>query len=193
MNTKFHNLSKNKGSTLLEILVAMTIFSLVMTLAVAAFLNIMRTKSFTSTMKNTQYKVRIATEIVNRLSREANRVKASRVEGGHFMELFYENPSTTELSALRFEITADGYLMLYECANTTSLNICDGNNWINPINIIGEDYVVSLDESYFIMRGGIDSVVEFGVSVASRNSEDVSDYYSDKISVTTSSVLENLK
>lgn len=193
MNIRFHNLSKNKGSTLLEILVAMTIFSLVMTLAVAAFLNIMRTKSFTSTMKNTQYKVRIATEIVNRLSREANRVKASRDEGGHFMELFYENPNTSELSALRFEITEEGSLMLYECTSAISLNECDGDNWLNPINILGEDYVVNRDDSYFVMRGGIDSVVEFGISVATKDSEDISDYYSDKISVKTSSVLENLK
>lgn len=194
MNMKFIRLSKNRGSTLLELLVAMTVFSVIMTLAVAAFLNIVRTKSYTSIMKNTQYKVRLSTEIVNRLSREASRVYASRdVSGGNYLELYYENEETLDFTALRFEITENQELMLYECRLALSLDSCPDDDWINPVTIIGDEYIVDSSKSYFVIRGGIDSVLEFGLKVATKDSENYSQYYSDEVIVKTSSVLEGLK
>jgi prepilin-type N-terminal cleavage/methylation domain-containing protein len=65
---------KKKGFTLVELLVAMSIFVMVLTMAVGAFVTISRFKTMASNMKESQQKIRVAEELIARLSRQAQSV-----------------------------------------------------------------------------------------------------------------------
>ncbi|MDD3481152.1 MAG: prepilin-type N-terminal cleavage/methylation domain-containing protein, partial [Patescibacteria group bacterium] len=77
-----------KGFSLVEIVVAMGIFIVVMTLAVGAFVTVSRMKGLTSTMKESQQKVRIAMEMMTRLARQAEKVSVSL--DGNTLDLYFD-------------------------------------------------------------------------------------------------------
>jgi prepilin-type N-terminal cleavage/methylation domain-containing protein len=182
---KYHKSSKNKGFTLVELVVSMGIFATIVTLAMAAFLNIVQTKSATSRLKNTQYKARIMTEIVNRMARDADRVTTSRI-GGNFVEFHYGGG---EPYAYRIDLTYDQNLLIRQCQTVVKLGEC--SNWINHISLIGDNYKV--ENVSFTKIGALDSILEFKFSIATKTGGVLSDFFSDEITVETSSVLENIK
>lgn len=72
---KGFTLSQSKGMTIVELLVAMTIFVIVVTLAVGGFVAITRLSSQTYTMTNVQQNGRTLIEQLTRLSRSAEEIR----------------------------------------------------------------------------------------------------------------------
>src|SRR3989304_2648377 len=77
LNQKEFTLSDSKGITLIELMVAMTIFLIVITLAVGGFISLIRLQSQTQTMTDVQQNGRIAIEQMTRLARQAESVDIS--------------------------------------------------------------------------------------------------------------------
>lgn len=61
-----------KGFTLIEFIVSITIFAVVMTVAIGSIVSLSRMKSVIINMKNTQQKSRSVVEYISRFAKEAN-------------------------------------------------------------------------------------------------------------------------
>lgn len=72
-------MATRKGVTLTEVVVSMAIFLTITTLIMGAFLAVVRVRSLTGNMRDSQQKIRFAVEKISRLTRQAREVK--RVEG----------------------------------------------------------------------------------------------------------------
>lgn len=98
-----------KGTTLIEVVVAMGIFAILATIIVGAFVLILNMKALTSTMKEAQQKLRMAIELTSRLSRQAKRVSVSGAQigaqpgAGNILDLYFDSDTAT-----RFSVTQDG-------------------------------------------------------------------------------------
>jgi len=105
---------RKRGLTLIELMVAMTIFVTVMTLSVGGFVAISKSRATIGTMKETQQKVRIANEMIVRYAKQADYVKISTA--GDTLDLYFDFSSDVLRSAKRFELSrTDQDLVYYEC------------------------------------------------------------------------------
>lgn len=121
-----------KGITLIEVMVAMGLFAILSTLIVGAFVVVLNMKALTSTMKETQQKLRTSLELISRLGRQADRVEIynssnQMAERGQVVDLYFASDGTNP-SATRFKIaptTKTGEtnvfsLYMQECQTFTS-------------------------------------------------------------------------
>lgn len=120
-------LKTNKpGMTIVELLVAMGIFTIVTTLAVGSFVAITRMRMFALNLKESQQKVRIITEMISRYAKQADAVTVSSDEKK--VDMYFKldtvnesNPEDRQAYASSFEIYEKNgsYLMRYnECTPT---------------------------------------------------------------------------
>ena len=97
-----------RGVTLIELTVSMGIFTIIATLAIGAFVSVSRMKAMTTSMREAQQKVRIATETITRLSKQANVVK---IPNEHEIVLYFDDVQKMS----KFSVSPDmsGKLKLY--------------------------------------------------------------------------------
>lgn len=79
----------DKGITILELMVAMTIFVVVLTLSVGAFISLIRLQGQTETMTDTQQNGRVAIEQVVRLLRQAETVEIIGDDGDDLQTIIF--------------------------------------------------------------------------------------------------------
>lgn len=173
-----------KGVTLVELIVAMAIFLVVVTIAISAFVVISRTKGLSSTMKESQQKTRIALEMITRLSRQAQKVSVSM--DGKVLDLYFDlkdNPTAT-----RFKIRDDG-LYFSQCSG--NLDCPTDSEAINIYEGIALDNTVERD-SKFIKVGSIPPTLEVDL-YGSINGLNDNTWYSDDINLNTTIILESIK
>jgi prepilin-type N-terminal cleavage/methylation domain-containing protein len=172
-----------KGVTLIELVVAMAIFLVVVTLAIGAFVTISRFKGLSSTMKESQQKTRIALEMITRLSGQAQ--KLSVENSGDKLILYFKNTSNV-FTTTTFEIT-DGKLLYSECPGTFCLNPPTTNLYegITLDNTLGRD-------SKFIKVGSIPPTLTVDLYGTINGLNDNS-WYSDNINLNTTIILESIK
>ena len=106
-----------KGFTIIELVVSMSIFAILSTMAVGAFVAISRSKNFSATMRESQQKIRIATEMISRLTRQADQVE---VTGSTIATLYFKN--TSPMKVVRFTLNplpGAGTLNYTECSSTS--------------------------------------------------------------------------
>jgi type II secretory pathway component PulJ len=193
-------MSKIRGISLIELVVAMGIFMVISTIAVGAFVTAVRMKSLTSTMKESQQKIRIAMEMITRLSRQANRVEST---DGKILYLYYTNTSGT--SATRFSLvtitknlpgpTSVYELRLSDCALVTE-TACSGAGWANDTNLLGDTIYLDTANTKFEkkMQGSIPTLqIILNGKITGMPSNSQNTYYNDQLSITTSVLLESIK
>lgn len=176
---------KKRGVTLIELIVAMTIFLVIITIAVGAFVTVSRMKALTSTMKESQQKTRIALEMISRLSRQAQKIVVK--DSGDTLELYFDIKSTHP-TGVRFKIIDSG-LEYGTCSG--SLNCI---SWEDQKNIY--EGVILLNEgdrdSKFIKVGSVPPTLSIELYGKIGNI-DTNVYYSDEININTTIILENIK
>lgn len=197
MNINIPKSSKYKtGFTLIELVVSMAIFLTITTLTVGAFVAVTKYKSLTSRMKDTQQKVRIATETVNRFARQAEYVKTDSGSSNYVEMLFnVSDGDTTNDSGVRLRFWdrgANGYSLFLSNCEDTDLSDKNCDNWGDPVDLLGKDLAVNINSSNFLKQGGVDSLLLFSLEVSTPGSV-VNPYYSDLVTIYTSVVLESLK
>lgn len=181
-----HPKDNQRGFTLVELIVAMAIFLVVVTLAVGAFVTVSRMKSLTSTAKEVQQKTRIATEMITRLSRQADKVITAPANS-NYVELYFNLKSTNPLYANKFAVE-NGDLNVYECVTFTN-NSC--TDWGTPSNILGDSVELDAD-SYFKKTGTIPPRLEVRLTGKIGEITD-SPYYSNQFTIDTDVILEGIK
>ena len=149
-----------KGFTLVELMVAMSIFVIVTTLAVGGFVAVNNLKAVAMTQKETQQKIRMSLELLTRYAKQAEFVRlvpsgvtyfeTSGVSGNEVE--FYFNLSNYDNSGTVIPVATKDYrrgvkfaisgtdLKYYECTtvNTTSPTpSC--TSWIGGNNILGAE------------------------------------------------------
>lgn len=176
---------KRRGMSLIELMVAMTIFIIVMTLAVGAFLAISKIKTIGINMKESQQKVRIATEMVSRLSRQAETVS---IEGKTLKLIFTTNPTTKYQSKFYIEATGLSYS---ECLYDSAHDKCSGTeSKINLLANTGNSVTIDEATSSFSKRMAAEPIL--GIKINGKvNTKAV--YGEDTFAIDTSVILENLK
>lgn len=178
-----------KGYTLLELIVAMGIFVISLSLMVGAFVTISRMKALTSSMKEVQQKSRITIERISRLARQSDRAFVS--PDGKTLDLYFSS-ETTNISAERFQITADAINQHY-CTdpNLETNKFCDATKWGPGSNMLGSQ-MIPLPSSVFEKKGTIPPVldirleIEIGTLVGNP-------YYRDNLVVSTEVILEGIR
>lgn len=175
---------KKKGTTLIEIIVAMTIFLVVVTIAVGAFVTVSRMKALTSTMKNTQQKTRIAIEMLSRLSRQAE--KATVSPDGNNLTLYFDIKGSNP-DAVKFALE-DNTLNYYSC---NLMNGIDCSTWDSPTDLFGTDIVIDASLSSFKKIGSIPPLLD--ISITNETAEQENPYYEDRIDIDTTIILESIK
>ena len=125
---------KTKGTTLVELVVAMGIFTILSTMAVGAFVTVSRMKTMSASMRETQQKTRVAMETISRLARQADTVLVT----DDTIQMFF-NTTTSNPSAYKYAIenrsvgqeAEQWKLYYYECdALVAPYHTCD--HWAPP-------------------------------------------------------------
>jgi prepilin-type N-terminal cleavage/methylation domain-containing protein len=176
-----------RGISLVELVVAMGIFSIIATLVVGAFVVILNMKGLVSTMRESQQKLRVAIETTSRLSRQAEAVGIS--PNKRELTLFQNvgQPTMT-----KFIITADG---LYE-QNCLTVNADDQacTSWdANQIDLLGGTMKLDITTgtgSQFRKNGAKPTTLE--VNLVGKI-EGAKSYYNDQFQINNVVVLESLK
>lgn len=178
---------KKRGYSLVELVVAMAILIIVITLAVGAFITVSRMKALTSTMKESQQKTRIAMEMITRLARQAEKVVVSA--DGKTLDLYFNLKKAPYGTRFAIKDTdANGKLELIYAECSGSLTCLDtttgGTNLYSKIDV--------QTDSKFIKNGSIPPTLDIRIY---GNIGDLSTnkYYSDKINLNTTIVLEGIK
>jgi len=103
---------RRRGMTLVELMVAMSIFMIVMTLGIGGFVSISRTRILVGNMKDSQQKLRVANEMVIRYAKQAEYVKLAAA--GNSVEFYFDIATTP--SANKFALVSKptgGYDLVY--------------------------------------------------------------------------------
>ncbi len=160
-----------KGFTLVELMVAMSIFVIVTTLAVGGFVAVNSLKAVAMTQKETQQKIRISLELLTRYAKQAEFVKLVTPAVTYYETSgvssnaveFYFNLSNYDNTGTAIPVTTKDYrrgvkfaiigteLRYYECTTVSTaaaIPIC--TNWIGGNNILGSE--ISLRSSPVVIN-----------------------------------------
>lgn len=195
-------MNRKKGITLVELVVAMGIFMVVSTIAVGTFVTAVRMKALTSTMKESQQKIRIATEMITRLSRQANRITLDTQGPDKNLDLYFTGIST---AATRFQFKADSRnldgtdtpiykLFMYDCV-TFNGNFCTATGWGNGVDLLGGTIYLEQTSSFTkrLWSGASTLEINLNGKISDMPSNPTNPIYNDSISITTSVPLEGLR
>jgi prepilin-type N-terminal cleavage/methylation domain-containing protein len=143
-----NNFKKKQGFTLIELIVAMAIFTTVISLAIGSFITIMNLEALGTNVSNSQQKVRVAMEQISRLARQATNVNVTNSVNGSDRTVQFYFLNQTPQTAMEFtfyapnnwaaaggSLTGGGTLYVYNCAAgdvavTNGNPSCSGDsNW----------------------------------------------------------------
>lgn len=175
-----------KGVTLIELVVAMGIFSIIATLVVGAFVLILNMKSLTSNMRESQQKLRMAIELTSRLSRQA---EVAMVSSGNKTLTLYQGGETP--SATRFIIDANGSLYQEDCLTVdSSAEDCTTTGWSNhKIDLLGGNILLD-SSSNFAKNGAKPATLDINLIGVIPGTKA---FNSDRLTINNTVVLESLK
>lgn len=179
------------GFTLIELVVAMGIFLIIVTLAIGAFVSVSRMKAMTSTMREVQQKTRISLEMITRLSRQADKVITTANQSKSlelYFNLYNDNPNYGNRFLIR-DTANGGELVMYECETLTTS--CSADQWTNEEVLLGNTVKLKYNESYFRKSGTVPSRLEVRINGLINVNDNA--YYSNEIILDTDVILEGIK
>lgn len=183
--------------TLIEMIVAVTIFVVVMTLAVGGYVTISRSRILIGNMKDTQQKVRVADEMIIRLAKQAEYVKIPI--DGMSLELYFDTGSAAA-SANKFALepvgTKEWDLKSFVCADSASAQAINCSDWGNGSSLLGRTAgqtggIVITQPDVFSLSGLYPSVLSLYLEL--KNLSPGFAQAEDTIRIQNSIILESLK
>lgn len=183
-----------RGMTLVELMVAMSIFITVMVLGIGGFVTISRSRILAGNMKDSQQKLRVANEMIVRFAKQAEYVKLS--SNGRSAEFYFDIDHAIS-SANKFELVDMGngkFDLIYSECNSATYNRCTSGIWDkNKASLIGSQggSIYISDSNVFGLTGVLPTVLEVKLVV----NNDVVGYesLSDAMTVENAIILENLR
>ena len=159
-----------KGTTLVELIVAMAIFTVVSSLAISSFITVMRMKELGTNMKNSQQKARVALEQITRLARQADKVEITTSGGNYALKLYFL--ASTTKSAVKFSFYStnwanatnpNGTIYYYPCPSIVN-NACsdatgDWNDYSAGQDLFGGQGILKLYNATVVNKFEIDDVL----------------------------------
>jgi hypothetical protein len=127
---------RKRGLTLIELMVAMTIFIMVMTLAVGGFVSISRTRAVIGAMKDSQQKARVASEMIFRLAKQAEYVRFPG-GGNDDIELYFDIDKAVPSAKKFARIAATQDLFVYDCNAFEVNKTCKAGSWVAGTSLLG--------------------------------------------------------
>lgn len=189
-----------KGFTLVEFIVAVSIFTIVMTVAIASFITVTRLKIVVINMKNSQQKSRTAIETIARYSKEAYSLNLSDElkdsSGNSYNPQRFRTITITYGSNVNFSGTKIIKIdFSNDRTNNTNLYICDDASCSSKFYLLKDSgnssSVLDVSKpSYFIKRGNITSDLEINLSIKTKSGS--SGYFDDSITLNQIVLLEGL-
>jgi prepilin-type N-terminal cleavage/methylation domain-containing protein len=204
---------KKRGFSLTELIVSVTIFVIVVTLAVGGIASVSRTKMLIASMKESQQKTRVITEILTRYGKEAIYVTVSDRRVDYIFEDKAGGASVKSAKSYIISGTAPNYnsLKYYSCNSTAVDPITDTiildvstsiNNGTAATGCESEELLSSAGGFNFNLQkvGGLDFFKKQNTIPASIklnmnlfNITPTNNFYSDSMKIEKTILLENLK
>lgn len=189
-----------KGMSLVELVVAVSIFIVVTTISVGGFVAISKTKALISNMKESQQRMRTAGEMISRYARQAEKIKMYDLISGNkyrTIELYFDLDDPGARSGVRFATSpTSGVLNFWQCSsiNTETLD-CDGDNWTFVTNLFGvystNSFKLSATDTYFTLVTDTTPYLNYRLKLTS--STDNYQFLNNELDVENSVLLEGLK
>lgn len=170
---KLKKIKHQKGMTLIELVVAMAIFMLVITIAVGSFVSVLRLQTQTQTMTDVQQNGRIVLEQITRLATQAEEVDKYGGANSDLNKIAFRNGANW----ICFEGDT-GVIKKYTTFN------CTGSYFILTST------EVQISKFKFDTSSGIPPILSINLQVDSKNPSGPS---SDSINLNTSVLLTGLK
>ena len=202
-----------KGMTLVELMVAMSIFSILLLVAVGAFISMNNLRAVALNARESQQKLRLAIEMISRYSRQAEKV----IIGGTG-SLSDHDPSGVNSSDLsmyfnlegtpkgvKFVATSSGQLTFFQCVMTPTFPNFDCTNWGAGSNLLSGDVKMVWDAAPYsgFRKNKVVSLKDSTTrSVAMPPSLSIKlagkivnnkDFYNNDFNIDTRVILENIK
>ncbi len=183
---------KKRGITLVEIIVATGIFMILISLAVGAFITFSNAKSLSVKMRNSQEKVRVALDMMTKLSQQASEVRIVSVNNEQ--RLVLTNEATGEggsSTAAQFIIGApdatSGLSELYylECSSS-----CGGFESVSASTgqkLLGGELKLSSASGF--SRKLVNNLPYLDIKLNGSTGSQTKVYYSDSFSVETGVII----
>lgn len=184
--------------TLIELMVSMTIFIIVVTLAIGGFISMNRARLLVGNMKDSQQKARVANEMIVRYAKQAESISIS--SDGKTLELYFDQNSTVQgvvASAKKFVLDGND-LKYYECQVPPVGDQCPNQNWSTGASLLGNTETQSSGitisnpaSGVFSLNGVLPSVLEVDLELQNK----VAGYTTldDNLSIKNAVILEGLK
>lgn len=183
-----------KGLTIIELVVAMGIFSIVALIAVGAFITVARTRALTGNIRESQQKIRVAEETITRLARQAYFVRTDpSASPSQWVELYFINPARTSLTSTKFTITGPGGLQSERCASlpiTLTNPVCA--TYDPPQQMLNGSVSLFTGSGFTKHSAGITPKMDLILN-GRINGLVGGPYYSDEFNLVTSVLLEGIK
>lgn len=169
-NQKGFIFRESNGMTIIELLVAMSIFIIVVTLAVGGFISLIRLQSQTESMADVQQNGRIIIEQITRMAREAESLKISDTGNNDIKELTINNETCLRIENERLK-------KFTPCASTDGLTLSDDG--------------VKITKFYFEKVAGLPSALNIFITIESK--DNISGGDTDKLELNSSVLLTSIK
>lgn len=195
-----------RGMTIIELIVAITLFVTVITLVLGSFVSISRTKLLVGSMKESQNKIRLISEMITRFGKEADKAKV--YDNGSSVDFwFYKKNSagvTQSVTAKKFVLSAEGESLVYYNCQTNAGTItnpvfnntdCAKEELLN-VTDLGYKYKV-LDRTgantynIFSKRNTIPPTLDVNLKLL--NITTTNSHFNDSIELSNIIILENIK
>ena len=197
---------KKKGMTLIELMVAMTIFSVILLVAVGAFISMNNLRAVALNAKESQQKLRMAIEMISRYSRQAEKIIMSGENDANYgysdVEMFFNLGKPTSYGE-KFSVdrtSGNQALLYYECTPLNALYECT-NGWGTPTNLLGGD--VKLDAKSGFKKNEVVTLNDSSVKVVAVPPSlsikligainNVNQFYKNDFDIDTRVILESIK
>jgi type II secretory pathway pseudopilin PulG len=190
---------QKRGMSLVELIVAITIFITVMSLGVGAFVTVIRSRIVVGNMKDAQQKIRIANEMIIRYARQAQYVRID--PDGMYTEMYFDIALTNH-TGKRFaveKISDNKYDLKYsECTTGAGVPTDCTGRWSTETSLLGSannSVYLSYDQAADPKIFALDSVLPAVMNATLRVNTEVagSPNMNTSILVENAIILEGLK
>jgi len=186
-----------KGMTLVELMVAMSIFMIVMMLGIGGFVTISRSRVLVGNMRDSQQKLRVANEMIVRYAKQAEYVKMS--PEGDSVEFYYDIEAVLPSKSMANKFVLDDsassgkYNLIYSECSIVVGNKCTGEWNVSKASLLGNDTggIYLSERNAFSLTGVLPTVLE--VRLAVRNVVVGFESLSDTMTIENAIILESLK
>ena len=146
---KLFVIKEKRGFTLIELIVSMGIFTIVLSMGVGAFTAITRLKAVTSNIRDSQQKMRIATDLINRYSRQADSIIVSS-SPSQSVELYF-GLGSPNVTAVKYQV-ASNVLSSSNCSAFTAYIVCTA--WTTPVTMLNNNMTISNSDNFRVSGAG---------------------------------------